>query len=140
MKTKQHWTSQIGPYRQYLKWDKQLTKALAGAECITAAKNIIEIYKPKTWYIENPRTSLLWKYLQLNLLFGMDPSLFWNSCVYSAYGYPSPKPTMFLSNVDLKLDNTRTKTAINFGTVDYKMRSSIPEKLLKEIFFKLNCK
>jgi hypothetical protein len=47
---------------------------------------------------------------------------------------------MFLSNVDLKLDNTRTKTAINFGTVDYKMRSSIPEKLLKEIFFKLNCK
>ena len=133
MKTKVFWSSQIGPYRQYLKWDKQLNKALAGSACITATINIIERYKPKCWYIENPKTSLLWKYLFLNLgvSYGYN-----NIAVYGCYGYPTPKPTKFYSNVELHLKQHNVKTKINFGNVDYKQRSSIPNDLLTEIFQK----
>lgn len=71
-----------------------------GERCIQNVVRIICYFQPKYYYIENPATSLIWKYIRSNL----DFDGFLNVAHYSAYDQDfSRKPTGFLSNIKLKL-------------------------------------
>jgi len=67
-----------------------------GKPMVDKVLEIIEYFKPKYWWIENPKTSLMWKYLkearpQYTNYITLD------YCMFSDYGYR--KPTTFLSNI-----------------------------------------
>ena len=94
----------------------------------------IELYKPKYWYIENPRLSLMWKYINNN-------KDYHNLAIYGAYNHPVKKPTIFLSNLkmDLKTD-TENKKFLKWDKdfTNQEKRSEIPKKLIIDIFNKFN--
>lgn len=78
-----------------------ISVAELGNRCIENVIQLINFFKPKTWYIENPAKSLIWKYIKYNLKFEFG---YKNIAHYSAYNNNfSKKPTCFLSNVEMKL-------------------------------------
>ena len=87
------------------KWkdDVMLSRKRLGEKCINNTLALIDYYKPKLWWIENPKSSLMWYYLKNNK--GINQ--FYNSTNYSDYGFLAKKPTTFLSNV--KLDFKKQK-------------------------------
>ncbi len=63
---------------------------------------IIEYFKPKYYWIENPSASQMWKYVKDKY---QHLGLFYNRfdyCKYSTYGYK--KPTIFATNFKLKIE------------------------------------
>ena len=77
-----------------------------GEKCINNTLQLIDYYKPRLWYIENPYHSLMWKYLTLNHKdFCNNWHVKLNKACYGQYGYPTSKPTYFMSNVPLELNN-----------------------------------
>lgn len=88
-------------------WEHDRFIAILGEKCLLNTIALIERYKPKFWYIENPKSSYMWKYISLNL------KKFWCSGIqnftkYGEYGYPATKPTCFFSNVKLSyIKNTK---------------------------------
>lgn len=75
-----------------------------GKKCIDNTIKLIQHYKPKNWYIENPKSSLLWKYIVLNRPDFFNPAnCFFNETNYFQYGFLAKKPTYFLSNVKMHL-------------------------------------
>lgn len=82
----------------------QLFIAKLGKKCIDNTIKLIEHYKPKYWYIENPKSSLMWKYIKLNKLdFVKKNKVHFNVCSYGKYGFLIRKDTIFLSNVKMSL-------------------------------------
>lgn len=82
----------------------QLFIAKLGKKCIDNTIKIIKHYKPKFWFIENPKQSLLWKYITLNRKdFYDENKMFFNEASYGKYGYLTTKATYFLSNVKMHL-------------------------------------
>lgn len=81
-----------------------------GERCINNTLTLIDYYKPRLWYIENPYQSLIWKYITLN-----HPDFcsrwypYFNPATYGPYGYTTTKPTCFMSNVPLELEKHRIK-------------------------------
>ncbi|URM52991.1 C-5 cytosine-specific DNA methyltransferase [Mycoplasma sp. SG1] len=53
-------------FTRRLKAETQLFLAKLGQKCINNTIELIKKYKPKFWYIENPKNSLIWKYITLN--------------------------------------------------------------------------
>lgn len=91
-------------FTKSMKYDRQLFLAQLGKKCIDNTLALIDYFNPKTWYIENPSKSYLWKYLALNQKeWCHKHNLIPNSCTYGAYGYILTKPTTFASNVWLNL-------------------------------------
>ena len=86
-------------YMKHWKADVMLARAQLGKKCLDNTLAIIEYFKPKYWYIENPRLSLMWNYTKFN----KDIEYFYNYADYSAYGFLAQKPTCFLSNIKLEL-------------------------------------
>ena len=87
------------PYMKNWKSEVMLERAKLGKKCVENTLMIIEYFKPKYWYIENPRNSLMWNYIKYNYKFiGND-----NLADYSAYGFLAKKPTNFFSNINLNL-------------------------------------
>jgi len=146
-------------FHRYLDYSKQLDRALLGEKLLNNSLKIIKYFKPKSWYIENPRTSLMWKYIMLNTDFcnvNSELSIF-NRVKYGNYGFPTPKATIFLSNIDLNLNNDKvihdgvnyvegekwkrgknhlySLARSNFGGIGKSRRSEIPKKLIREIFY-----
>ncbi len=118
------------------KYDKVPQSQKLGISTIENTISIIEHFKPKYWYIENPQTSLIWNYIEVNLKFDKGVK---NITHYGSYGHWSKKPTTFLSNIKLdlkKVDNnykSYTTKYLHWDKVPKKERSLIPPKLLKEI-------
>lgn len=84
--------------------DTQLFVAKLGKKCIDNTIELIKYYKPKYWYIENPKHSLIWKYITLNRNDFYDPTtMFINEASYGKYGFLTTKPTFFMSNVKMDL-------------------------------------
>lgn len=84
---------------------RQINNGKLGIALIDNTINIINHFKPKFWYIENPASSLIWKVVN-GKLDSHD-----NVADYCMYGLEWKKPTRFLSNIDLNLkkcDNTHT--------------------------------
>ncbi len=82
----------------------QLFIAKLGKKCINNTISLIQHYKPKYWFIENPKNSLIWKYIKLNRKDFYDPKkMFFNEASYGKYGYLTTKSTYFLSNIKMTL-------------------------------------
>lgn len=91
-------------FTKNLKADVQEFIAKLGKKCIDNTINIIKEYQPKVWYIENPKHSLMWKYITLNRKDFYDPkTCYLNPVSYGKYGYLTTKMTILLSNVKLNL-------------------------------------
>lgn len=86
--------------------------AQLGGDCLYTTMKLIDMYKPKCWYIENPKNSLIWRllgqlytdYKLLNDYRTMD--IWMNDTYYGNYGDLMPKPTTFCSNMNLELNET----------------------------------
>lgn len=84
--------------------DTQLYIAKLGKKCVDNSIELIQNFKPKYWYIENPKSSLIWKYITLNRKDFYNPeNCFLNEASYGKYGFLTTKPTYFLSNVKMEL-------------------------------------
>jgi len=120
--------------------------ALEGNRMIDAMLKILDYYKPKRWYVENPR-GLLQYYPPMKVL--GEPLLTW----YGNYDWTSPKPTHIWSNVELwekekrpVMSNDlyfirggkRVYKAYDSGT--HRSRSMIPHKLIEKLLSFSNLK
>lgn len=85
-------------FTKHLKGEQQLFIKRLGERFINNTIDLIKTYKPKNFYIENPKSSLIWKYIKYNRSDFYNDNMVFNNCYYSYYGYNQPKPTTFLSN------------------------------------------
>ena len=156
VRSKENFESLKGGFTKNIVYENQFTKAAIGSTLLLNLINIIEEFKPKYWYIENPANSLLWKYLSNNMNWKKGIV---NKCKYGLYGFPTMKRTIFLSNINLNLKNGKWENkAVNFvegstwkrgenhfyNNCKKKMHDSsddnvnksseIPEPLIKDIF------
>ncbi|WP_199267018.1 C5 methylase (MAV1virus-like) protein [Mycoplasma sp. NEAQ87857] len=93
-----------GGFTRNLKSDVQLFIKRLGERCINNTIELIKHYQPKLWYIENPKHSLIWKYIKFNRTDFYDANkMFLNETSLGKYGFFTTKPTIFLSNVKLEL-------------------------------------
>lgn len=91
-------------FTKNLKADVQLFIKRLGEKCINNTIELIKHYKPKYWYIENPKHSLMWKYITLNRTdFYNKETMFLNEASYGKYGFLTTKSTIFLSNIKMEL-------------------------------------
>jgi site-specific DNA-cytosine methylase len=67
-----------------------------GKPMVDKVFEILEYFKPKYWWIENPKTSLMWKYIK-EIKPEYDNYKTFDYCKFSDWGYK--KPTTFLSNI-----------------------------------------
>lgn len=102
-------------FTKYLDANKQLFIKRLGKKCIDNTINLIKEFKPLFWYIENPKSSLIWKYIQYNRKDFYDESFAFNETYYGDYGYLQPKPTVFLSNVLFNLKNNNSLKTVKNG-------------------------
>lgn len=69
-----------------------------GKPLVDKVFEIIEYFKPKYYWIENPKTSKMWNYIkQTYPQFNDNQYLLFHYCKYSTFGYK--KPTIFLTNI-----------------------------------------
>ncbi len=113
-----HDTKKVETWPEDVKWNgfsgnsyplgrKQVPKYVGelGERCIQNVIKILCYFKPKNYYIENPASSLIWKYIKYNLGFTNGIK---NIAHYSAYNENfSKKPTCFLSNIKLNLKKAK---------------------------------
>lgn len=89
------------------KFDSKKQKFIAelGFDCLLTTLTIIAWFKPKYFYIENPRNSFMWKIIKIRLKddYLKDYPVFYNKCSYGKYGFLTNKPTIFLSNLKMEL-------------------------------------
>lgn len=91
-------------FTKHLDAKTQLFIKRLGKKCIDNVLRLINYYKPKVWYIENPKHSLMWKYLELNnAKFCKKWNATKNEASYGKYGFLTTKATYFLSNIKLDL-------------------------------------
>lgn len=84
--------------------ETQLFIKRLGERCINNVVELINYYQPKLWYIENPKQSLMWKYLELNKKeFVQSWKAIKNEASYGKYGFLTTKATYFLSNIPIYL-------------------------------------
>ncbi|MGC7187911.1 cytosine methyltransferase [Metamycoplasma hominis] len=104
---------------------------LIGEGTISGTILIIQIFKPKVWVIENPKTSKSWEYQRNHWNFEGNE----NSTYYSSYDNRfSLKPTIFKSNIKLDLLKKRQKgNNDHMARGSYSLRSSIPTQLVADI-------
>ena len=124
-------------YANYqFKYEKSFRNRVNGELCIFNTIQIIKRYKPTFHIIENPAFGRIWDYITEVIGFELE---FKNFVRYSNYDYPLQKPTRFSGNIDLDLNNKKTKGKVTFGNFSksYNERSNIPIKLVKEIFEKI---
>lgn len=118
-RTKKEFEELKSGFTKNLKADTQLFLAKLGKNCIDNTIKIIKFYKPKYWYIENPKTSLIWKYLTLNNQDFCNPTnSFFNEASYGKYGYLITKPTYFLSNIKMDLLKGKTPPPYSLKEID----------------------
>ena len=111
---------------------------LLGEATIGATIEIIKYFNPKIWIIENPQTSKTWTYQKYHWNFLGNENL----AYYSSYDNDfSKKPTIFKSNLKLKLKTNKAQSNKDYMLrASYSKRSSIPSLLIKNIFDQINLK
>lgn len=103
-RSKKEFESLKNGFTKNLKANVQLFIAKLGKKCIDNTIELIKFYKPKFWYIENPKQSLIWKYIILNRKdFFVDNNFYFNEASYGKYGFFTTKATYFLSNIKMNL-------------------------------------
>lgn len=106
-------------FTKNLKADVQLFIKRLGQKCIDNTIALIQHYQPQYWYIENPKQSLMWKYIELNRNDWFDSDQYYlNECSYGKYGYFTTKATIFLSNVPMNLLKGKIEPPYTIETID----------------------
>lgn len=106
-------------FTKNLKADVQLFIKRLGKKCIDNTIELIKYYQPKYFYIENPKHSLMWKYIKLNRKdFFNDFEMFLNEASYGKYGYFTTKSTFFLSNVKMNLKKGKIDPPYHIEEID----------------------
>lgn len=105
-------------FTKRLNADTQLFIKRLGQKCIDNTIDIIKFYKPKFWYIENPKHSLMWKYIRLNRTDFFDSNMFFNEASYGKYGFLTTKPTIFMSNVYMSLKKGKIDPPYEIKTIN----------------------
>ncbi len=83
---------------KYRKAERERETAITGLALAKSVADIINHFKPKYWYIENPNSSRIWAYLE-QFIDGYK-----NLTYYNNYDDDfSQKPTYFMSNIKLEL-------------------------------------
>ncbi len=104
---------------------------ILGESTIGATIKIINHFKPRVWVIENPQTSLTWKFQRHHWDFHGHENLT-NYASYDANF--SLKPTIFKSNIKLSLKTKRAKgNDDHMARGSYSLRSAIPGALIKDM-------
>lgn len=67
-----------------------------GKPMVDKTFEIIAYFKPKYWWLENPKSSLMWKYIEEKYLHLNYEKYLFSYCKYSNWGYE--KPTYFITN------------------------------------------
>jgi site-specific DNA-cytosine methylase len=130
----------IAGYGRHRKLPDLLPKtptAIIGEQLIYKTLEIIEYFKPKVWFIENPR-GLLRHFPPMKTL------PFCHLVYYGNYDYPMYKPTNIWSNIHLWPDEKRNTIEIDrdaqgnnkYFQTQKKNRSLIPSKLVEKIYDK----
>lgn len=125
-------------FTKNLKSDVQLFIKRLGKKCIDNTLDLINFYKPKYWYIENPKQSLMWKYIQLNRKDFCKKNLFYlNEASYGKYGFLTTKATYFMSNIPMnlfkgKIDPPYFETIIN-GVKYYVLKDDSSIKVRRDL-------
>lgn len=68
-----------------------------GKPMVDKVFEIINYFKPKYFWVENPKTSKMWNYIREKYNFSSDKYLLFDYCKYSNFGYR--KSTIFLTNI-----------------------------------------
>jgi len=120
LRTKQSYEECKTNFSKRRKWEEIKFKALLGRQCVENTISLIEKYilsQPnKHFYIENPYSSLIWKYILhsldkkkhkiwLEYFNNRKPHL--NKVLYGAYGYEIDKPTGILSEIKIELKTNK---------------------------------
>jgi hypothetical protein len=97
---------------------------LRGKPMVDKMFEIIQYFKPKYYWIENPKTSRMWKYIQekyekLELYYNR-----YDYCKYSSYGYM--KPTIFATNFEVIPPMICKKDCENMVISENKKNNKIP--------------
>lgn len=80
--------------------ERMKERAELGYRLLSQCIKIIQHFKPKFWYIENPEKSLMWEIIQQNFSIGG----YHNLAHYNSYDLSfTIKPTIFLSNLQMDL-------------------------------------
>jgi len=105
---------------------------LIGELLVMNTIRIIVTYEPEYWYIENPQSSYIWKYIDKYYGDMNCHNLAW----YGSYNQSfSKKPTIFMSNVGLNLKKEKQNWSKEYMLKNsYKNRSAIPPELIQDIF------
>ncbi|WP_036437903.1 hypothetical protein [Mycoplasmopsis gallinarum] len=90
-------------FTKNLKSEVQLFIKRLGEKCINNTIKLIQHYKPKLWYIENPKNSLMWKYIKYNRNDFYNKNFYINEASLGKYGFFTSKPTFFMSNIEMSL-------------------------------------
>jgi hypothetical protein len=115
-----------------------------GKPMVNKVFEIIDYFKPKYWWIENPKTSLMWKYIK-EIKPHYDNYNSFDYCKFSNFGYK--KSTIFLSNIPnlkgvaCKNDCGNIKNMKHLSSVEASgggsnrlERYRIPKELVKYLF------
>lgn len=105
-------------FTKNLKADVQLFIKRLGKKCIDNTIDLIKYYKPKVWYIENPKQSLIWKYIKLNRKDFYNDSMFLNEASYGKYGFLTTKSTYFLSNINMNFKKGKIDPPYRIEIID----------------------
>jgi len=116
---------------------------LYGKPMVDKVFEIIDYFKPKYYWIENPKTSKMWEYIKSKWDFDENEKfLTFDYCKYSDWGYK--KPTTFLTNIpniepkickndcENMLENKKGHNVNNCGYIYYKDENGIPHKCHSE--------
>lgn len=115
-----------------------------GKPMVDKVFEIIDYFKPKYWWIENPKTSKMWDYIK-QVKPHYDNYTHFDYCKFSDVGYK--KPTIFLSNIP-NLEDVRCKKDCNSiykgkhiidvensgGGSNRLERYRIPKRLIEHLF------
>ncbi|KNG79510.1 C5 methylase (MAV1virus-like) protein [Mycoplasma sp. HU2014] len=106
-------------FTKNLKADVQLFIKRLGQKCLDNTIELIKYYKPKLFYIENPKNSMMWKYIKLNRKdFFDENNHFLNEASYGKYGFLTTKATYFYSNLRLELKKGRIEPPYYVKEID----------------------
>lgn len=130
----------------HLNPEKVQKNAVEGLTLLENTLSIIDCFKPKYWYIENPEKSIMWDVIRTNhktFINHWNNMVIMNKTYYSGWDETfSLKPTIFLSNIHLSLDVPKVqghqvrpkgcRMVVSGG--ENGKRVMIPKQLIKTIF------
>lgn len=115
-------------------WISKMRNKIIGEDTLLATIHIIKTFNPECWVIENPKSSYMWKYINMYI----NISGYHNYTYYNCYDINfSKKPTIFFSNKYLDLMKQHIKSNDRMNITNYNDRSAIPKELILDIIKQL---